>query len=136
MTLRGGLMYAGVDGNPEHQGDPTALKWGPRAGYAWSLDESTVLRGGYGVFWAPYQSTDEIRAGYDAPTYYVPSTDGGLTPAGTLSDPFPFGLEQPVGSSLGLLTGAGSDVGSRSVPEVGVRPAILRRASARCQAES
>jgi hypothetical protein len=47
MTLRGGLMYAGVDGYPEEQGDPTALKWGPRVGFAWSLDESTILRGGY-----------------------------------------------------------------------------------------
>ncbi len=110
MTLRGGLMYAGVEGNPEEQGDPQGLKWGPRAGFAWSLDESSVLRGGYGLFWAPYQSTYETRTGYDAPTYYVASIDGGLTPAGTLSDPFPFGLERPVGSSLGLLTGAGGDV--------------------------
>jgi hypothetical protein len=132
MTLRGGLMYAGVDGYPEHQGDPQALKWGPRAGLAWSLDESTVLRGGYGVFWAPYQSTFETRAGYDAPTYYLPSTDGGLTPAGTLSDPFPFGLEQPVGSSLGLLTGAGGDV---EFPDQFRKSAYIQQYSAELQRE-
>jgi hypothetical protein len=132
MTLRGGLLYAGVNGNPEHQGDPQALKWGPRAGFAWSLDESTVLRGGYGVFWAPYQSTYEIRAGYDAPTFYIASTDGGLTPAGTLSDPFPYGLEQPVGSSLGLLTGAGGDV---EFPDQFRKSAYVQQYSAELQRE-
>jgi hypothetical protein len=110
MTLRGGLLYAGVDGNPEHQGDPQALKWGPRAGFAWSLDEETVVRAGYGVFWAPYQPTGEYRHGYENDTSYVASADGGLTPAGTLTDPFPFGVAEPTGSSLGLLTQAGGTV--------------------------
>jgi hypothetical protein len=110
MTLRGGLMYAGVSGYPEQQGDPTAIKWGPRAGFAWSVDSKSVLRGGYGVFWAPYQPTFETRRGFEAYTTYLASTDGGLTPAGTLSDPFPNGIEEPMESGLGLLTGAGGDV--------------------------
>ncbi len=112
MTLRGGLMYAGVDGNPTEEGDPTALKWGPRAGLSWSLDERTVLRGGFGLFWAPYQPTPPAaRArGYSALTPYRASTDGGLTPAGTLTDPFPQGVEEPAGASRGLLTGAGTNV--------------------------
>jgi len=132
MTLRGGLMYAGVDGSPEQQGDPQPLKWGPRAGFAWSIGESTVLRGGYGVFWAPYQPTYETRRGYDAPTYYLATTDGGLTPAGTLSDPFPFGLEEPVGSSLGLLTGAGGDV---DFPDQLRKSAYVQQYSAEIQRE-
>src|SRR5262249_54471367 len=41
---------------------------------------------------------------------YFASADGGLTPAGKLDDPFPNGIEKPVGSKLGLLTGAGGDV--------------------------
>lgn len=110
MVLRGGLMYAGVDGYPEYQGDPQALKWGPRAGFAWSFDEETVLRGGYGVFWAPYQPTFESRYGFEDVTSYLATADGGLTPAGTLSDPFPFGVTEPTGGSLGLLTQAGSSV--------------------------
>jgi hypothetical protein len=110
MTLRGGLMYAGASGYPEHQGDPAAVKLGPRAGFAWSVDPRTVVRGGYGVFWAPYQPTFEARRGFEAYTSYLASSDGGLTPAGTLTDPFPSGIEAPAGSSLGLLTGAGGDV--------------------------
>ncbi|HEY7819962.1 MAG TPA: TonB-dependent receptor, partial [Vicinamibacteria bacterium] len=110
MTLQGGLMYAGVSGYPEHQGDPTPVKWGPRAGVAWSIDSRTVLRGGYGMFWAPFKGSAASRRGFEASTGYRASSDGGLTPAATLSDPFPSGVEQPVESSLGLLTGAGGDV--------------------------
>jgi hypothetical protein len=69
-----------------------------------------VVRGGYGVFWAPYQPTYETRRGFEAFTFYLASNDGGLTPAGTLRDPFPSGIEQPVEGSLGLLTGAGGEV--------------------------
>lgn len=112
MTLRGGVMYAGVGGNPAEEGDSTALKWGPRAGLSWSLDERTVLRGGFGLFWVPYQptSTTARTRGYSALSPYRASTDGGLTPAGTLTDPFPQGVEEPAGASLGLLTGAGTNV--------------------------
>jgi hypothetical protein len=110
MTLRGGLMYAGVSGYPEHQGDPTPVKWGPRAGLAWSMDSRTVLRGGYGMFWAPDRQSSASRRGFEAFTGYLASSDGGLTPAGTLNDPFPSGIQRPVESSLGLLTGAGDDV--------------------------
>ena len=109
-ALRGGLMYAGVDGYPEQQGDPSAVKLGPRAGFALSFDEKTGLRGGYGLFWAPDQVADVTARGFETSTTYFASSDGGLTPAGTLSDPFPSGVEQPLGSSLGLLTGAGGDV--------------------------
>ena len=56
LDLKGGLMYAGVDGYPEHQGNPSTLNFGPRAGIAWSLDSKTVVRGGYGLFWAPRRS--------------------------------------------------------------------------------
>ncbi len=58
MTLRGGLMYAGVDGYADSQGDPTPVKLGPRAGFSWSLNEDTVFRGGYGLFWAPPANRD------------------------------------------------------------------------------
>ncbi len=111
MTLRGGLLYAGVDGNSTQEGDPATLKWGPRAGLSWSLDESTVLRGGYGLFWVPYQPTCPCARsrGFEAVTFYLASTDG-LTPAGTLTDPFPQGLVEPVGASEGLLTAAGTDI--------------------------
>jgi len=113
--LMGGLLYAGVDGNPTHQADPTKTKFAPRIGFAWSLSNKTIIRGGYGIFWAPtqYPFPNENAMGtrgFTAVTSYFASADGGLTPAGRLDDPFPNGVEKPVGNKLGLLTGAGGDV--------------------------
>ncbi|MCA1651805.1 MAG: carboxypeptidase regulatory-like domain-containing protein [Acidobacteria bacterium] len=40
----GGLVYAGVDGAPRHQGDPPAVKVSPRLGIVHSFNSRTVLR--------------------------------------------------------------------------------------------
>jgi hypothetical protein len=53
LDLNGGLMYAGFDGYPTHQGNPSRLNVAPRGGVAWSLDPKTVVRAGYVLFWAP-----------------------------------------------------------------------------------
>ena len=37
-TLNGGLIFAGVDGAPEEQGDPAAIKIAPRGGFSYSLN--------------------------------------------------------------------------------------------------
>jgi hypothetical protein len=121
LNLRGGLMYAGVDGNPTTQSDPTGLKVGPRAGFSYSINEDTVLRGGYGLYWAPHQypgpSQDTWASrGYIAVTPYLASSDG-INPAspgsgapGSFTDPYPNGVLQPVGNNLGMLTGAGGNI--------------------------
>ena len=54
-TLRGGLIFAGVDGAPEEQGDLPAIKVAPRAGITYALSPRTVIRSGYGTFYAPWQ---------------------------------------------------------------------------------
>jgi hypothetical protein len=117
VTLRGGLMYAGVDGYPTHQSDPSKAKFAPRVGFAWSVHPKTVIRGGYGLFWAPHQypgisATSLGTRGFTQVTDYVASTDGGLTPCAGCSivNPFPGGLSQPTGSAGGILTGAGGTV--------------------------
>ena len=111
MDLKGGLMYAGVDGYPTRQQQPLN-NVAPRAGAAYSVTDKTVIRGGYGLYWVP-PITDIAEAtigarGYSAVTTFLASNDGGLTPVGTLSNPFPNGVTQPQGNSLGLATGAGS----------------------------
>src|SRR5215468_4468436 len=117
LNLKGGLLYAGVDGAPTHQSDPSKKKFAPRVGLAYKFSDKVVLRGGYGIFYAPnqYAFPNENRLGtrgFTAVTSYVSSTDGGLTPCSTctLTNPFPNGVEKPVGSSLGLRTGAGGNV--------------------------
>ena len=111
LALKGGLMYAGENGYPTHQGE--ALNgFAPRGGFAWSLSNKDVIRGGYGFFWAPMQfsgvgETAMGRMGFTSTTTYLASTDGNRTPANSLSDPFPSGILPPQGSSKGLATGVG-----------------------------
>jgi hypothetical protein len=113
-SLRGGLEFASVGGNPRRQKDTDFNNFGPRAGFAYSVNAHTVVRGGYGVFYLPMTGDDTGRnlggEGFFAATSYVSSLDGGLTPAGRLSNPFPNGLNQPPGSSQGLLTLLGQDI--------------------------
>ena len=111
MSLKGGLMYAGENGYPTTQGK--ALNGvAPRGGFAWSLTNQDVIRGGYGFYWAPMQfsgvgETAMGRLGYTATTTFLASTDGNRTPANSLSNPFPAGITPPQGSARGLATGAG-----------------------------
>ena len=112
LNLKGGLMYAGQNGYPAEQGRALHNQMAPRGGFAWSLNTKTVVRGGWGLFWAPtqYPGTNEAALGsrgYSASTTFLSSNDGGLTPAGSLSNPFPNGITPPQGNSLGLFTGAG-----------------------------
>ena len=115
--LKGGLMYAGVDGYPTHQSDPSKTKFAPRAGFAWSVNPKTVVRGGYGLFWAPHQypgisATSLGTRGFTQSDRLRGEQDGGLTPCAgcNIVNPFPSGLSQPTGSANGILTGAGGTV--------------------------
>lgn len=108
FRVRGGLFYA----TPERRGNLITDKtnFSPRIGAAYRIFPRTVLRGGFGTFysvwWQPF-----IRAtGFASNTPMVTTLDGGLTPKDTLSNPFPGGLIQPTGASLGLRTLLGSSL--------------------------
>ncbi|HBY63340.1 MAG TPA: TonB-dependent receptor, partial [Solibacterales bacterium] len=106
---RGAVMYAGVNGNQTFVGNPVMNKISPRLGAAFQLNSKTTIRGGYGIYWAPQLARTGVYTpeGYTARTEYVGSFDGNATPAGVLSNPFPTGLNRPVGNSFGDLTGVG-----------------------------
>jgi hypothetical protein len=114
-TLTGGLMYAGVNGNRTTQGNPPKIKASPRVGVVYSLDPKTVLRGGYGLYWAPYNypipSTTNNNYGQVGFTQNTNVAQTSPTPTISLSNPFPNGTVQPTGSSRGLLSGLGTDIG-------------------------
>jgi hypothetical protein len=111
-TLRGGLIFAGVDGNNEYQGDPPAIKVAPRVGATYAMNAKTVLHGGYGTYYAPWQyaTANHGQIGFARQTALVQSSAESDVPLTTLDNPFPAGLQQPIGSSLGLLTGVGGNV--------------------------
>jgi hypothetical protein len=112
-TLKGGLVYAGVNGAPTEQGNPKAIKPAPRVGATYAVDPKTVVRGGYGLFWAPwnYNTTQHGQTGFSRTTQFSQaSAQGSDVPLNVLDNPFPSGLLSPVGSSLGLLTNVGGQV--------------------------
>ena len=107
LVLKGVLEYAGIGGAPTSAFNPNHDKFGPRVGFAYALNPKTVIRGGYGLFWAPLSFGLQSTFGYTATTSYVSSNDGGATPANSLSNPFPTGILQPSGNTLGGLAGVG-----------------------------
>jgi hypothetical protein len=114
MELKGGLIFAGANGASTHQGDPSKTKFGPRAGFAWNAGKF-VVRGGYGIFYAPEQynspsSTAWGAQGYSVTSNAVLANANGTIPVGSFADPFPNGVQQPAGNSLGLLTQVGDAV--------------------------
>ena len=110
LALAGQVEYAGVNGNPTETGNALSVRYAPRFGFAYSVDSKTVLRGGYGIFWAPTFFNFQNAIGYSQTTTIVASTNGNFTPATSLSNPYPNGLLQPTGNTLGGLSGVGQPV--------------------------
>ena len=112
QPVRGGLIYAGQNGANEYQGDPMALKVSPRIGVAYSLRPETVVRGGYGIYWAPwnYQPVSGINYGQIGYVRQTFINQGQFVPSVTLDNPFPGGALQTVGNTLGPLTGVGGQI--------------------------
>jgi hypothetical protein len=113
LDLRGGILFAGVDGNPRRGGRVDANNFGPRFGFAFSATQKTVLRGGYGMFFSGQAFNTGFLADvgvFNATTPFVGTIDSGATPYATLANPFPEGFRQPVGASAGLLAQVGDAI--------------------------
>jgi hypothetical protein len=80
--------------------------WQPRIGFAYSLNEKTVVRGGYGRYFVnPVGGPGYPNNGFSIQTPFVSTSDGSRTPRpSALANPFPQGVLNPAGSSLGLET--------------------------------
>lgn len=111
--LKGGLEYAGADGNPRTVTDTVYSNLAPRLGFAYQAAHNLVLRGALGIFYAnnPNQAASTVQnTGYRTDSPFLGTVDG-ATPNYYLSDPFPNSSFIPVtGSSLGLLTGTGGSI--------------------------
>lgn len=112
QTLRGGLSFVNVDGNPRGMWEPDRNNIAPRFGFAYNLGSATVFRGGYGVFFAQmsgggFNNNAVPNTGFNCSTIMTTSIDGGLTPYTTLSDPFPNGYCVAPGNTAGALTNLG-----------------------------
>ncbi len=114
-AIRGGLLYAGVGGEPRRINDFQFDNIQPRLGFAYNFMSKTVMRGGVGIFHRTLLG-GVTTTGFSQNTDYINSINGGLTHrAGatgrySLEDPFPDGLIPPMGASQGLLTNIGTSV--------------------------
>jgi hypothetical protein len=116
----GGLTFAG-SGNPGIY-DTSTLRFSPRLGFAWVPGKSggrTVVRGGVAVFVAPIavngngETSSKValsQQGFSQTTQFVATNNNYLSPAATLSDPFPNGIAQPAGASAGAATYLGQAI--------------------------
>ncbi|MBS1855308.1 MAG: carboxypeptidase regulatory-like domain-containing protein [Acidobacteria bacterium] len=112
FSATGGLLYASPS-NRSGYGLPTAFP-SPRVGITWApsaLHNRTVFRAGFGVF------NNSIGAyltgpttGFSQTTTMVASNDSYLTPYGTLSNPFPAGIQNPAGSANGINSNLGNSI--------------------------
>ncbi|MGB9446342.1 MAG: TonB-dependent receptor, partial [Candidatus Acidiferrum sp.] len=106
-TLYGGEVFATPNERSNFVTDWKDFQ--PRFGFSYLVLPKTVMRGGYGIYFGqsrsgasgvlPYGSQGFNQSTGAVGTY----NNDGATPYLHLSDPFPNGLIQPPGSSLGLL---------------------------------
>jgi hypothetical protein len=104
---KGGIMFAGTNGYG-NSSSTYANKFAPRVGAVFALNEKTVIRGGYGIFWAPipYNASANLAPGYTAVTTYSASSTNYST-AYNLANPFGGNVNKPVGNTLGYAQGTG-----------------------------
>jgi hypothetical protein len=112
FNVRGGLTFAGVDGEPSGLYETPKNNFMPRVGMTFKLNERTVVRGGYGMFYGflGQRRGDVIQSGFSQNTNIIPSLDNGLTFIATLTNPFPNGIQEPAGSSQGIATFLGQSI--------------------------
>lgn len=107
-NLSGGLIFASGSSQANQQTDKNNFQ--PRIGFSYGINDKTVIRGGFGIFTAPFQIQAIFQPGFSTPTAFTPTTNNGLTFNATLANPFPSGVRESPGASLGLLTFTGRDV--------------------------
>ena len=107
--VRGGLTFVDVDGTPDTPWEYDTNNVQLRAGFAYMINDKTVLRGGYGRYYLNPVGQGQ-QQGFSLQTTLTSSNDGNRTSTYALSNPFPNGVQTPPGSALGPLTFLGRDV--------------------------
>jgi hypothetical protein len=107
----GGVIFATSDNRLPSSTTKTAFS--PRVGISWTptaLHNRTVFRAGIGIFDYVYGVIQPQQPGFSYTNTFVATNNSFVSPAATLSDPFPSGLVRPPGSSLGVNTNLGQSI--------------------------
>jgi hypothetical protein len=113
LQIKGGLLYAGVNGVPRELWDRTAGTFVPRIGFAYSATKRLVWRSGFGLYPISIGQSLQNRAittGFDQQTSLIPTTDNGQHYLANLANPFPDGILSAPGASLGAQTYLGRSI--------------------------
>lgn len=104
LNLKGAVLFAGQNGQPRTAFNPDKNNFQPRVGVSYRIRDKWVVRGGYGLYYLGQGESGSVQ-GFSRQTTATVSTDGNLTPAVNMTNPFvnlPGGrLLDPIGSSLG-----------------------------------
>ena len=115
-SLPGGLTMANpilggftFIGNGRAPYDTQWNHWAPRVGVSWGITPKTVIRGGYGVSWAFGFELGGNTTFTQTTNLLATLNNNGITPTNLFNsgNPYPNGLLQPAGASLGLLSSIG-----------------------------
>ncbi len=111
LQLHGGEVFATPDQRKNYVTDWSDFQ--PRFGVAYQFAPKMVVRGGYGIYYGQSRSgTSGVvpygSQGFNEYTNMITTYQNqGSTPWLHLDNPYPNGLNQPAGSSLGLLNDIG-----------------------------
>ncbi len=118
LDLRGQLALVNSDLRTPRTRLDDRHAFAPRLGIAYRLDDKTVIRTGYGIFWLPNDVAFAVAPNQDVVntigTPWISSLDGGVTPYRLLSDPFPDGVLLPPGRDTTFLNTLVGGLGIRS----------------------
>src|SRR4029077_16594527 len=106
LVLRGGMTFAGQNGNDGSLYNTPKNNFMPRAGLAYQLDSKTVFRAGAGMFagFLGQRRGDVVQNGFTQNTNMVLTNDNGLHFLTNLANPFPNRVAEPGGAPAGLQT--------------------------------
>jgi hypothetical protein len=118
-NLTGQMMFVGQPNSAygRHQTPTDVNNFAPRVGFAYHLFENTVIRGAYGILYAPSvqqaggTSGSIGTDGFTGSSALNTTLDNGTTFAANLSNPFPNGVTLPLGTATGPISGINTDLG-------------------------
>lgn len=109
FPVYGGFDYAQRNGNGRFAWPPNDKDFAPRLGIAYKITDKLVARAGAGIYFLPPSAMISFDQpgqfiGFSSSTTYNATTQNGYVPLNLVSNPFPNGINQPTGSSQGLMT--------------------------------
>ncbi len=103
LDLRGKFALVNTPDSPSRNNSHNPLLYSPRIGLALRLNNKTVVRTGYGIFWLSNDVSFQTSPNNDPVNSYTTpfngTLDGSVTPLDRLANPFPAGVIPAPGNS-------------------------------------